>query len=125
MTFWQKWIAFFSPMPGWKARYTKFLGGGTTWSVPGKPDKPQLIPFPLPWMPHRLKLTEEDDEAAHTRGFVFLPGVCADTGQRGEIGVIVSCLRCAVPLHPSAAHMYGGFDPPYCNRCKWVIKLLL
>ena len=119
-----KWIAFLRPLPGWKKRILEFRAKKNVWDVPGKPDKPKLVPFPLEWLPHRLELTDEDDEASHARGFVMLSGTCVDTGQECEPGVVVSCLRCGVPLHPTAANMVGGFDPPYCRRCEWPIKLL-
>jgi len=100
-------------------------GAENTWEVPGKPDRPKVVPFPVPWLPHRLELTEADDDADHARGFVFLPGVCVDSGKDCAVGVVVSCCRCGVSLHPAAAHMIAGFDPPYCSRCRWVIKLVL
>lgn len=120
-----KWIAFFRPRLGWAEMLREFKAGKNVWNIPGKPDKPQVVPFPIEWMPHRLELTEADDAAAQTRGFVFLPGVCVDSGKEVEIGVAVSCCRCAVTLHPGMAGMIAGFDPPYCSRCKWVIKLVL
>jgi hypothetical protein len=120
----RKWFAFFRPVSGWKERLINFKSGQTTWEIAGNPELPKLIPFPLEWVPHRLELTDEDDEAAHARGFVFLPGTCVDSGKECEPGVVVSCLRCSVPLHPTAANMFGGFDPPYCHRCKWVLKLV-
>jgi hypothetical protein len=119
----RRWLAFFRPVRGWWERYTAFRRGATVWEIPGKPDKPKAVPFPLEWLPHRLALTAEDSEAAHLRGFAFEEVTCVDSGQKCGGGVAVSCLRCSVPLHPDAAHMFGGFDPPYCKRCKWVIKL--
>ena len=124
MSFLKKWLAFFRPVLGWRERLLDYLRGQKAWPIPGKPDKPRVVPFPLEWIPHRSELTEEDDEAAHARGFVFLPITCVDSEQESLPGVAVSCCRCGVGLHPNAAHMIGGFDPPYCKRCKWVIKLL-
>jgi hypothetical protein len=124
-TFISKWIAFFHPLPGWLLRLREAKAGKNTWEVPGKPDRPKVVPFPVPWLPHRLELTEADDDADHARGFVFLPGVCVDSGKDCAVGVVVSCCRCGVSLHPAAAHMIAGFDPPYCSRCRWVIKLVL
>lgn len=125
LLFWMKWIAFFWPVPGWKRRLQEAKAGRNVWDVPGKPEKSKVVPWPVEWMPHRLELTEEDDETAHTRGFVFLPGVCVDTGLEAKVGEVVSCCRCRVALHPRAAHMIAGFDPPHCKRCRWVIKLVL
>jgi hypothetical protein len=124
-SFWSKWLAFFRPVAGWAQRLREAKAGRNVWEVPGKPEKSKLVPFPIEWMPHRLELTEEDDEAAHIRGFVFLPGTCVDTGKEAAVGDVVSCCRCGVPLHPLASHMIGGMDPPYCRRCRWVIKLVL
>ena len=124
MTFWLKWVAFFRPLGGWKTRYRQAKMGRNTWEVPGKPFSPKVIPFPVEWLPHRLDLVDGDNSSAHSRGFVFLPGVCVDTGKEVEVGTAVSCCRCGVTLSPEAAHMFSGFDPPYCKRCKWVIKLL-
>ena len=123
-SWWLKWFAFFSPVAGWEDRFRRYKSGQHVWGIPGKPDKPKAIPFPLEWIPHRLELTSEDDEAAHARGFAFESVTCVDTGQEAGIGVALSCLRCGVPLHPEAAHMFGGFDPPCCNRCRLVVKLL-
>ena len=125
MSFLSKWIAFFRPIPGWAQRLRLHKAGQTAWDIPGKPDKPKVVPFPVEWIPHRLELTEEDDASTQARGFAFLPAVCVDSGKEAEIGVGVLCCRCGVELHPAAANMIGGFDPPYCRRCKWVIKLVL
>ena len=125
LTLVQKWWAFLCPVPGWKERFLAAKAGKTIWQVPGKPEKPRLVPFPVEWMPHRCALTAEDDQASHARGFVFLPGVCVETGKELAVGVALSCCRCGVTLSPEAAHMYQGFDPPYCSRCRWVIKLML
>lgn len=121
--FWQKWLAFFRPVPGWRDRLRKFKGGQTVWDVPGKPGKSKVVPFPLEWIPHRLEVTEEDDEATKERGFAMIPVTCIEGGEEAAVGVGVLCLRCGVPLHPRHANMVGGFDPPYCKRCKWPIKL--
>ena len=118
-----KWRAFFSPVPDWWERYRAFRSGTNQWEVPGKPDRPKVVPFPVQWIPHRLVLSEADSEAAWARGFEFEEAICADTGKPCGVGLVVACLRCGVPLHPEAAHMFGGFDPPYCKRCKWVIRL--
>jgi hypothetical protein len=120
-----KWFAFFLPLPGWLTRLREAKAGRNAWPVPGKPDKPMVVPFPIEWVPHRLELTGEDNDAAHARGFVFHAATCTDSEEEAAVGVAVSCCRCAVSLHPKAAHMIGGFDPPYCRRCRWVIKLLL
>ena len=122
--FLMKWWAFFHPADGWENRLRQMKSGNHTWEVPGRPELPKLVPFPLAWIPHRTDLTEEDSEAAHARGFEFLTDTCVDTGLVCEPGVVVSCLRCGVSLHPQAASMYGGFDPPCCNRCRLVVKLL-
>ena len=118
-----RWIAFFRPIPGWKKRILEFKAGRTVWEVPNRPDVPKLVPFPLEWVPHRLELTDDDDEGSHARGWVMLSVTCIDSGEEAGPGVAVSCLRCGVPLHPRQANMIGGFDPPYCARCKWPIKL--
>ena len=84
-------------------------------------DKPKAMPFPLQWIPHTQD--ESQFEAAdEARGFRFLDVVCCETGKDAPIGTGVLCLRCAVPLHPEAANMFGGFDPHYCNRCSSVIR---
>lgn len=69
----------------------------------------------------------EAAEAAATlelRGFEFLPCTCVDTGKEAPVGVGVLCVRCGIPLHPEAAAMVSGFDPPYCSRCRWPLLLL-
>lgn len=121
--FFRKWAAFFRPVEGWKKRFLLFRGGVHTWEVPGLPEKSKVVPFPVQWIPHRMELTDEDDEASHTRGFVFLDVTCSDSGKDAPAGVGVLCLRCGLPLHPTAAHMVSDFNPPYCRRCKWPLKL--
>jgi len=125
MSFWLKWISFFRPVPGWAKRYRELRGGRNIWPVPGKEGKPKLVPFPIEWFPHRLELTAEDDEEAHARGFVFLPAVCAESGEEAAVGVVVSCCRCGIPLHPREADMVSDFDPPQCKRCRWIIKFFV
>ncbi len=66
----------------------------------------------------------EQDEALALRGFEFLPCVCIDSGKEAPVGVGVLCVRCGVPLHPEAANMISGFDPPYCSRCRWPLLLI-
>ena len=124
LALWLKWSAFFRPVGGWKVRLLEARAGRNTWEVPGKPHCSKVVPFPVQWLPHRLALTDEDTEADHTRGFVFLAGTCVDSGKYAKIGEAVNCCRCGVLLHPTSAHMFAGFDPPYCSRCKWPIKLL-
>lgn len=155
--FFRKWFAFFNPVAGWKKRLLQFKSGNTAWEVPGKPDAPKVVPFPVQWIPWRaltaeeeldaldLKVALEEMEKKNTaseeeiaelkrkadtasaitsRGFVFLDCVCIDTGKEAPVGVGVLCCRCGVPLHPEAANMMGGFDPPYCSRCRWPLLLL-
>lgn len=121
MSWWQKWLAFFRPVPDWRKRYRQFLSGQRTWEIPGKPEKSKCVPYPLQWIPHTFD-ESQFDEADAERGFKFLDAVCCDTGRASPIGVGVLCLRCGVPLHPEAANMYAGFDPPYCKRCHFVIR---
>ena len=102
------------------ARFKRFKGGAHTWEVPGKPDKPKVIPFPVQWIPHTTD-EEQFDTRDHERGFKFLDVVCCDSGKKAPIGVGVFCLRCAVPLHPTAAGMASDFDPPVCKRCSWIL----
>lgn len=114
-TFLYKWFRFFFPVRGWRKRYRAFSRGRNVWEVPGKPDKPKLIPFPLEWLPHRLDNLEGDDER---KGFALVPAVCVDTGLEVQPGDGVLCLRCGVPLHPSVANIVTTQDPPYCRRCE-------
>lgn len=120
--FFRKWYAFFRPVDGWKERYRAYRAGVNTWPVPGKLDKPYVVPFPVEWIPARLELTEQDGPEAHARGFVLLDTTCVDTGNEAPAGVGVCCLRCGVHLHPIAANMYSTFDPPYCRRCKKKVR---
>jgi hypothetical protein len=113
-----KWKAFLLPRTGWKKRLLLAKSGQTVWEVPYKKDAPKVIPWPVEWIPHR-QVNETDDEAAQTRGFVFLDVVCIDSGKAAPVGVGALCARCGVPLHPEAAHMLGGFSPPSCKRCYW------
>lgn len=124
--FFAKWWAFFFPVDGWKGRYRAFCAGQKTWPVPGHPEAPKVVPFPVEWIPHRLYGPGEEldpPDGSPRRGFEFLDEVvCVDTGETVGKGVSVSCLRCGVHLHPSAAGMVGGFDPPKCKRCAPIIK---
>jgi hypothetical protein len=124
MGFFQRWWAFFSPEKGWRDRYLAFRSGKNVWEVPGKPECPKVVPFPVQWIPHRLELLPEDDEAAHVRGFVFTQPVCSATGKTVPLGRGVNCLRCGVALHEARAHMVTSFSPPYCSRCRWPILLV-
>ena len=117
---WIKWKAFFFPRPGWKERLLLAKRGQNTWPVPYKKDAPKVIPWPVDWIPHR-PATEADDDAAKARGFVFLDVICVDSGRESPPGVGALCARCGVPLHPSCANMLGGFDPPVCKRCYWIV----
>lgn len=127
MNFWSRlkhtlnvWKAFFSPIQGWKARLRLFRRGTKTWAVPYDDKAPHVMPWPVQWFPHR-KLIETDEDKDKERGFVFLDSVCVDSGVPIEKGVATSCVRCGVHLHPEKANMSGGFDPPICRRCYWVI----
>jgi hypothetical protein len=159
ISFIYKWWHFFFPVKGWKPRYLAFTRGQKSWPVPGRPDAPHVMPFPVEWIPHRIVLavsgvgiaprqgeekkqddsaeqeavlqgpqrsTEEKDEtpSPHRMGFEFLSSTCSDTGKPLPIGVGVLCCRCGVPLHPEAASMFGGFDPPICRRCKPIVRLV-
>lgn len=115
-----KWSAFFSPVSGWKDRFLEFKSGRRTWAVPGKPDFPEVVPFPVEWVPHTFDEAEFDDKAREI-GFKFIDVVCCETGKPAPAGVGVLCLRCGIPLHPTAAGMIGGFDPPVCKRCSWIL----
>jgi len=182
--FLKKWFAFFRPVFGWRQRFLQFKSGSTTWDVPGHPNAPKVVPFPVQWIPHRitgaedeakaldlrLSLTEQQDileqrhraladveassanavevgafealvknqqelvdklkartetqEGLVSRGFEFLASTCVDSGKDAPVGVGVLCLRCGLPLHPEAANMMGGFDPPFCKRCSWPLLLI-
>lgn len=117
-----KWKAFFSPLPGWKERLLSFRRGNRTWAVPYSEAAPHVIPWPVQWFPHR-QIAESDTEEDKNRGFIFTDTVCVDSGLSAEKGVAACCVRCGVHLHPSAANMASGFDPPTCRRCYWVIFL--
>ena len=97
------------------------------WEVPGLPDKPKVVPFPVQWIPHTFDETQFDDGQPegpdHERGFKFLAVTCAETGKEAAKGIGVCCLRCGIPLHPVAATMHGSFDPPVCWRCSWILIL--
>jgi len=117
------WRSFFSPVPGWKQRYLAFKGGKTTWAVPDRPESPQVIPFPVQWIPHRLSVIE-DPEDVRLRGFAFLKEVIsAESGTMLTRDDAVACLRCGIHLSAKEAHMIGGFDPPYCKRCHWPLLI--
>jgi hypothetical protein len=120
--FFYRWLAFFRPVKGWKMRYLQFKAGKNVWEVPDRPTVPKVVPFPVEWVPYRLS-TAADPPEVQARGFEFLDVKCAETGQDAAKGTAVSCLRCGIPLHPTAAHMVSGFDPPYCKRCHWPILL--
>jgi hypothetical protein len=152
--FFRKWLAFFRPVDGWKRRLLQFKSGNTAWEVPGKPDAPKVVPFPVQWIPWRALTSDEEllalelkveiealekDEDATTEALEalkqkseaasaltarFLDCTCIDSGKLAPVGVGVLCCRCGVPLHPEYANMMGGFDPPYCNRCRWPLLLL-
>lgn len=129
MSFWQrlsntaaKWKAFFFPVKGWKERFKLYQRGTKTWSVPYDANAPKVLPWPVEWFPHR-RVIETDAPEDKERGFVFLDTTCVDSGMSAPLGVAACCVRCGVHLHPEAAHMLGGFDPPICSRCYWVIKL--
>lgn len=119
--FLSKWIAFFFPAEGWKERLLSFRGGANGWPIPGKPEKPPIMIFPLEWVPHRLQLTDEDDEVSHTRGFILLSGTCVESGEHYEVGQVLSCLRCGVYLSEGAADSRTVFDPPCCRRCRAIV----
>lgn len=113
------WKAFLRPVPGWHARYQEYLGGKNTWEVPGRPDVPKVVPFPVQWIPHRLDNLGPDDQA---RGFAFEPVVCSSSGKSAPVGTGVCCVRCGVPLHETEARMRNGFDAPKCWRCAPLIR---
>ena len=114
MQFFKKWLAFFNPVKGWRSRYVLFRSGKTSWEVPGLPECNKVIPWPVQWIPHRmLTQVERDDaiqlraravedptfeeqavaaEALVTRGFVFLPCTCVDSGKEAPVGEGVCCL---------------------------------
>lgn len=116
-----KWGRFLRPVKGWRVRYLAFLGGRTTWNVPDRPDADPVAPWPIEWMPHRQYAL---DEVETKRGFAFESCVCVDSGMTAQPGDAVSCLRCGVPLHTSAAGMLHGFDPPKCRRCVPLVGLV-
>ena len=89
------------------------------WSVPGRPDAYDVIPWPLAWIPHKVlpKGTYPDDDPRERVGFQFLSIICADTGKVAPVGKAVACHRCGVPIHEAAAHMARGFDIPTCRWC--------
>ena len=146
MQFFKKWLAFFNPVPGWRKRLLSFKGGQTAWEVPGHPECSKVVPWPVQWIPHRTLTQEERDsaiqfraravedpafeeqavaaEALVSRGFVFLPCTCVDSGKEAPVGEGVCCVRCGVAIHPEYANMLSGFDPPYCARCRWPLLLL-
>lgn len=110
----KKWVAFFFPRRGWKLQLRQYKAGMKTWEVPGKPDKPKVVPWPIDWIPHDFQLETEADEA---RGWRMLAATCVDSGKECEPGVGTCCVRCSVTLHPECANMIGPWDPPYCRRC--------
>lgn len=116
-----RWKAFFLPKLGWKERLLDFKKGRQSWPNPYNTAMPILM-WPVEWLPHR-PVIETDTEQDKERGFVFLDTVCAETNKPAEKGVATCCVRCGIHLHPDAANMFSGFDPPQCNRCYWVIKL--
>ena len=120
-TFFFKWKRWFRPIPGWKQRYKAFLGGKNVWDVPGRPDVPKVVPFPVEWIPHRFEGLQSEEEVK--RGFALESVTCVDTGDYAPVGVGVLCIRCGVPLHEKAAGMTNGFDPPKCKRCAPVIAI--
>jgi hypothetical protein len=121
----RKWIAFFRPLPGWKARFLDFKRGRTSWKVPGRPECRQVVPWPVAWIPHRpLAVGEGKDEAEEKTGFAFLDAVCVDSGKAAAVGVGVRCCRCGVDLHPIASGQFSAFDPARCRRCRWVLGFL-
>lgn len=122
--FFSRWWAFFRPLRHWKERYQLYLGGQKVWMVPGKPESPSLVPWPLEWIPARLEVTEADSETAQTLGFVLQGAICTDSGKSAQIGQAVRCCRCGVPLHQSHAHMLTSISPPSCSRCTSLVKLL-
>jgi hypothetical protein len=105
------------PLEGWEEKYKEQKSGKTVWDVPYDSTANKVVPWPVDWIPHR-QLTEEDSDADKAKGFVFVESTCAVTGKELPVGVGVACLRCGKHLHPSAANMAGGFDPPYCDGCK-------
>lgn len=119
----RRWWCFFFPVRGWKSRYLSFTRGRKSWPVPRRPDVPHVIPFPVEWIPHRILKENEEVNTENPVGFQFLEDVCIDTGKKLPIGVGVLCCRCGIPLHPEAASMFSGFDPPICRRCRFIVRL--
>ena len=122
ITWFKKWMAFFSPIDGWKDRLLSFLAGKTAWDVPGKPECNQVIPWPVQWIPHVLHTGEVADDEARKRGFEFIPVVCTDSKKEAPPGLGVCCARCGVHLHQSAAAQRGNFTPPSCKRCRLIVS---
>ena len=118
----QKFMAFFSPVPGWEERLRAFQDGKTSWEVPGKAECNNTVPWPVEWIPHRLYGPEEElTQEESKRGFEMLEIRCVDTGLQAEIGHGACCARCGVNIHPKA-NKTRGFQPPACRRCAFFIS---
>ena len=52
LSFVDRWVRFFSPVPGWDLTYLAFRSGQTAWEVPGRPDANRTVPWPMQWIPH-------------------------------------------------------------------------
>lgn len=121
-----KWLAFLSPVSGWKERLSAFEQGQTAWEVPDRPECNKVIPWPVQWVPHELldlsdpSFSPED----RARGFQMIEATCIDTGKRARVGEGVNCARCGVPLHPDACTT-RGYKAPTCRRCAPLVKLLV
>lgn len=117
---WFRWSHFFRPRKGWATQLKQFKAGKTAWPMPYREGAPQVVPWPVDWVPHRPAVGTDTPEEQE-RGFVFLECTCIDSGRHAKVGEATSCLRCGVPLHPVAANMVTSIDPPYCRRCSWVV----
>lgn len=113
--FFHKWWSWLFPRKGWRQDYIDFKKGKNAWEVPGKPEADLVFPYPLAWIPHTL-------DTDHPRGFEFLETTCVESGAPIGAGTAMACLRCGVHLHPKYANMVGGYDPPYCRRCRSAVK---
>ena len=113
---WAKWRAWLFPSEGWARRVALHNAGKTAWEVPNQPEKPQTIPFPITWVPHR-------PDPSRTSGFELLGCICTDSGREAPVGEAVCCARCEVPLHEQHAGVLHKAAVPSCGRCRRKVKI--
>lgn len=107
-------ISLLFPRRGWRALVLDYRRGRIVWPVPGRPDAPHVLPFPIQWTASRVLALGEGPR----RGWEPVVDAPCAACQRplGQNGV--RCVRCAVLLHESCAGMETTTAIPSCSVCR-------